>query len=595
MSAPSRGLRTLFAIGLAGLVLSPASRSLGAEPLHVNDQGQIFRWRDDVTYNIDPGPLGLLDNAAATARVEQAFASWAAVSTARLPRFVRGRPLPVDVTGDNADQFFRPCGQENRNRVIFDSDGAIIEALLGENQSKRILGFADASCAIQGTDRLTVGFVVLNGRAVDGVVRDGAPELDVEVFQNTIVHEVGHFLNLGHSQVGLREALQDTHAEDVPTMFAFNTSQPRGLQLDDVASLSRTYPTDEFRNGYGTISGTVFLPDGRTPFQGAYVVARSIDRPLRDAVGGSSGALVRSVVPASDRRLGHFDLPGLPPGQYTVEIEQIIRTYGIGPVSPPVTLPGPHEFWNGEDEAATSPPDDPHAFTELTVTAGERLQDIDVIINTPNPVPDNDTCEQARVISSLPFTDRVETEFATPDRVRCGETQALASNIVWYRYIAPMSGVVTVHTAGSAYAAQVAALVDPCDDERDSECKPCDGFQFRNGTCKLVENSSLSFSVRAGDRVRFAIADRDFSGGGELVVNVVQSESVPCVADCDGGGTISINELILAINIGLELAPLEVCAAADYSSDGRVGISELVVAVNGALSGCEPRTDPAAL
>jgi hypothetical protein len=334
------------------------------------------------------------------------------------------------------------------------------------------------------------------------------------------------------------------------------------------------YPTDEFRRAYGTISGMVLLPDGRTPFQGAYVVARSVDQPRRDAVGGSSGALVRSNSSSPGARRGRFDLVGLPPGHYTVEIEQIIRTYGVGPVSPPVTLPGPAEFWNGTDEASTTPPDDPRAFATLTVEAGRELGDIDLIINAPSSVPANDTCEQAREIGGLPFADILDTRFATVDRVRCPDV-TVASHVVWYRYTAAADGVVTVRTTGSSYPTQIAALADRCGD-----------FHVANGACTLAAAGSLSLSLGAGESVRLAIADRDFSGAGELHLTVATADLTPCVADCDGLGTVGINELIVAVNIALGLVPLDMCAAA--ASDGHVDIADLIAAVNSALDGCTP-------
>lgn len=59
-----------------------------------------------------------------------------------------------------------------------------------------------------------------------------------------------------------------------------------------------------------------------------------------------------------------------------------------------------------------------------------------------------------------------------------------------------------------------------------------------------------------------------------------------CVCDCDGNGTVQINELISAVNIALDVLPVENCRAADEDDDGKVSISELVKGVNNALNGC---------
>jgi len=59
-----------------------------------------------------------------------------------------------------------------------------------------------------------------------------------------------------------------------------------------------------------------------------------------------------------------------------------------------------------------------------------------------------------------------------------------------------------------------------------------------------------------------------------------------CVGDCDSNGVVSINELIRAVNISLELQPLENCTCADGDMNGRVTINELIQAVNRSLDGC---------
>ena len=59
-----------------------------------------------------------------------------------------------------------------------------------------------------------------------------------------------------------------------------------------------------------------------------------------------------------------------------------------------------------------------------------------------------------------------------------------------------------------------------------------------------------------------------------------------CLGDCDGDGTVSINELIAAVNIALGNSSLDVCANADADGDGMVRINELIAAVTSALQGC---------
>jgi parallel beta-helix repeat protein len=55
--------------------------------------------------------------------------------------------------------------------------------------------------------------------------------------------------------------------------------------------------------------------------------------------------------------------------------------------------------------------------------------------------------------------------------------------------------------------------------------------------------------------------------------------------DCDGDGVVTINEIILAVNIALGNAPLSACSAADVDGDGMVSIADLIQAVNAVLGG----------
>jgi hypothetical protein len=59
-----------------------------------------------------------------------------------------------------------------------------------------------------------------------------------------------------------------------------------------------------------------------------------------------------------------------------------------------------------------------------------------------------------------------------------------------------------------------------------------------------------------------------------------------CVGDCNGDGSVVINELIVAVNIALGASPVSMCAASACEEGPVVSISCLIQAVNAALSGC---------
>lgn len=60
----------------------------------------------------------------------------------------------------------------------------------------------------------------------------------------------------------------------------------------------------------------------------------------------------------------------------------------------------------------------------------------------------------------------------------------------------------------------------------------------------------------------------------------------PCSGDCNNDGTVTVDELIRAVNIGLGSVPAEQCIAADADANQMVTINEIVAAVDRALRGC---------
>lgn len=68
-------------------------------------------------------------------------------------------------------------------------------------------------------------------------------------------------------------------------------------------------------------------------------------------------------------------------------------------------------------------------------------------------------------------------------------------------------------------------------------------------------------------------------------------EAPVCPGDCDGNGTVTIDELVTGIAIASGLQPLTACAAADVDGDGNVTIDELALAVRTALLGCSTSDD----
>ena len=63
---------------------------------------------------------------------------------------------------------------------------------------------------------------------------------------------------------------------------------------------------------------------------------------------------------------------------------------------------------------------------------------------------------------------------------------------------------------------------------------------------------------------------------------------VACFGDCDGDGAVTVNELIILVNIALGSAPLDACTGSseDPCYDLPVAVECVITSVNNALYGC---------
>ena len=133
--------------------------------------------------------------------------------------------------------------------------------------------------------------------------------------QSVAVHEVGHFLGLGHSAIGETELLADgrrrvlgSGAVMFPISLGRGSVADRTLQPDDIAGVSDLYPEGRFDRETGGIRGRV--RHNGAPAFGAHVVV--FNTRTRVLVGGFA-------VGAE----GEFQILGLEPGPYVVRAEPL--------------------------------------------------------------------------------------------------------------------------------------------------------------------------------------------------------------------------------------------------------------------------------
>src|SRR5512139_1104634 len=64
------------------------------------------------------------------------------------------------------------------------------------------------------------------------------------------------------------------------------------------------------------------------------------------------------------------------------------------------------------------------------------------------------------------------------------------------------------------------------------------------------------------------------------------ADTTTCPGDCNSDGAVTINELIVGVNIALEIEPGTTCPVFDASGDGTVTVNEIILGVNASLNDC---------
>ncbi len=256
-------------------------------------------------------------------------------------------------------------------------------------------------CPPASGQRITKGWLVLGKNYFDGNTSNG--ELSDAAKKGTLVHELGHTLNVGHSMVNGQYFLGDMDRGfsvfgapplgSVEVMFPIQIGGANTPQADDRATVSRLYPAGgaaAFATAKGTIKGTILQSDRTTPFQGANVIARNVLNRFFDAVSNVSGShFGPAPAPLPTTWPGAYELPSLTVGEnYTVEITNVRPEFRGGSSvgqTDPRPLPGTEEFYNGGNESEMNPPsnpsDDPSLYIAVQAQKDGGTSGIDVIIN----------------------------------------------------------------------------------------------------------------------------------------------------------------------------------------------------------------------
>lgn len=65
-----------------------------------------------------------------------------------------------------------------------------------------------------------------------------------------------------------------------------------------------------------------------------------------------------------------------------------------------------------------------------------------------------------------------------------------------------------------------------------------------------------------------------------------------CVGDCDGTGAVTVDEIVLGVNIALGSSAASTCPVVDADHSGEVTVDEIIQAINNALGGCPVLATP---
>ncbi len=361
-------------------VLALAGTIFGGGPVQTAN-GQPVTWNpaQPVNFVVDNGPLragmGAISRDEGADFVRGILGRWEAVETSLVTLQDRGF-LAEDVTVENFEDFLFQVRPEG-NPIVFDADGGIVDAVIGEGASEDVLGFALAF-ELSDDNLLDYGVMVINGK--------DATLGEVGETSKTVLHEFGHLLGLDHTQVGLEFFLgndPELVRRTVPLMFPIVVPGPANLLTDDRVWISYLYPSASFPLERGSIQGEIFRRTGR-PFQGAHVLAVPVETDADDNVTLLMEDRV-SVVSGFLRNPGDssFELPGLPPGEYVVAAEPIFSIFtggsGVGPFDSRFE-DFPRDFFN-PDESGDPEVDDPEEFSILTVAAGGSVTGVDLVSN----------------------------------------------------------------------------------------------------------------------------------------------------------------------------------------------------------------------
>lgn len=344
-----------------------------------NGTPRPFNTSQPMIFAIEAGDLTtFFTNSVAGELVRQNFELWNQVPGSRL-QIVEGPPLPNDIT--NADGISDALSR-GISPIVFDEDGAIASEF-GATGAAAFAG--PAGIPNLPYDRM---FAVIIGPASIGRTEESVGSI--------MLHEFGHGLGLGHSQVNgylFANAINYQQfgrppQDSVEVMYWQAVAPNTQLQVDDISAFLALHGNTPLgAAGFGGVAGQVLLPNFATPADGINVIVRQ-----RSADNNSVFYNAASIITAPVG-YGDYRIVGLPPGEYSIEVADAgwrhtgrysdpIRTnFQNNPTTRLGPFPGDAEFFNGGNESNNPLIDDPSEVTQVLVAADTVSAGVDLVFN----------------------------------------------------------------------------------------------------------------------------------------------------------------------------------------------------------------------
>ncbi|MBF0105116.1 MAG: hypothetical protein HQM16_07285 [Deltaproteobacteria bacterium] len=295
------------------------SSATAGGPLYKDNIGLPSSWDNStaIDYHPESGTCGAFSNAEMLAFFETALEVWTDIDEVELA-FNQEDGQIGQVGVDNYDDYVyldaaSPAAllTDNINPVLFDDDAEITAEIAGEANQYLVLGFAAPAAFTSDYTEITDGQAVINCRCLtdhpsgpcylDG--GQGTVEVSESELEFTVVHEMGHFINLDHSITNDNYYGTATEGSVVPIMYPVSFEAEGGLsaRTDDIASLALIYPSlTDIDESWCLVTGTLLDEDGNEVQCVAVTATASsvVDSSL--SVGSVSGSFAISEDENSD-------------------------------------------------------------------------------------------------------------------------------------------------------------------------------------------------------------------------------------------------------------------------------------------------------